>query len=117
MNGFSGPACRLRLRAGTVAAVGLLITGSGALAQTSTPKIDGADTGFMIIATAFVLMMTLPGLALFYAGMVRKKNVLATLAQSVAALAVVSLLWVIAGYSLSFPGDGKWLGDFSRVFL
>ncbi|MGL5735647.1 MAG: ammonium transporter, partial [Beijerinckiaceae bacterium] len=80
-------------------------------------KIDGADTGFMIIATAFVLMMTLPGLALFYAGMVRKKNVLATLAQSVAALAVVSLLWVIAGYSLSFSGDGKWLGDFSRVFL
>ncbi|MGL4494713.1 MAG: ammonium transporter [Beijerinckiaceae bacterium] len=97
--------------------MGLLITGSGALAQTSTPKIDGADTGFMIIATAFVLMMTLPGLALFYAGMVRKKNVLATLAQSVAALAVVSLLWVIAGYSLSFSGDGKWLGDFSRVFL
>ncbi|MGL4811295.1 MAG: ammonium transporter [Beijerinckiaceae bacterium] len=97
--------------------MGLLITGSGALAQTPTPKIDGADTGFMIIATAFVLMMTLPGLALFYAGMVRKKNVLATLAQSVAALAVVSLLWVIAGYSLSFSGDGKWLGDFSRVFL
>lgn len=90
---------------------------SAGLAQTAAPKIDAADTGFMIIATAFVLMMTLPGLALFYAGMVRRKNVLATLAQSVAALAVVSLLWVIAGYSLAFSGDGQWLGNAQRFFL
>ena len=59
-------------------------------------KIDAADTGFMIAATALVLMMTLPGLALFYCGMVRKKNMLATMAQSVVATALVSILWVAA---------------------
>ena len=80
-------------------------------------KIDGADTAFMIVATALVLMMTLPGLALFYSGMVRKKNVLATMAQSLVATAIASLLWGIVGYSLAFCGDGAWLGDFSRVML
>lgn len=88
-----------------------------ALAQTPASKIDAADTGFMIVATAFVLMMTLPGLALFYAGMVRKKNVLATLAQSVASLALISLLWAVAAYSMAFSGDAKWLGDMQRLFL
>jgi len=62
-------------------------------------------------------MMTLPGLALFYSGMVRKKNVLAIMAQSAAATAIVSLLWVIVAYSLSFSGDGAYLGNLSRVFL
>jgi len=66
-----------------------------------TPKIDGADTAWMIVATALVLMMTIPGLALFYAGMVRKKNVLATMAQSLTAVALISILWVIFGYSRS----------------
>ena len=80
-------------------------------------KIDAADTGFMIAATALVLMMTLPGLALFYAGMVRKKSVLATMAQSVAATAAVSLLWFAAAYSLAFSGDGPWLGNLARAFL
>ena len=69
-------------------------------------KIDPADTAFMIAATTLVLLMTLPGLALFYCGMVRRKNVLATMAQSVAATAVVSLLWFAVGYSLAFRGDG-----------
>ena len=80
-------------------------------------KIDAADTGFMTIATALVLLMTLPGLALFYAGMVRKKNVLATMAQSLAATAIVSLLWFGVGYSLTFTGDGPYIGGLSRVFL
>ncbi len=80
-------------------------------------SIDAADTGFMIVATALVLMMTLPGLALFYAGMVRRKNVLATMAQSAGALALISLLWMLAGYSLSFSGSGAWIGDFERLFL
>jgi Amt family ammonium transporter len=79
--------------------------------------IDAADTGFMIICTGLVLMMTLPGLALFYAGMVRKKNVLAVLAQSAAATALVSILWVGLAYSLSFTGEGAYLGGLSRVFL
>ena len=89
---------------------------TGAMAQ-DAPKIDGADTAFMIVATALVLLMTLPGLALFYAGMVRKKNVLATMAQSFAATAIVSILWVAAGYSLTFSGDGALLGNLGRSFL
>jgi len=86
-----------------------------ALAQDT--KIDAADTAWMITSTALVLMMTIPGLALFYAGMVRKKNVLATMAQSLIAVALISILWVIYGYSLVFVGDGAWLGSLDRVLL
>jgi Amt family ammonium transporter len=86
-----------------------------ALAETST--ISAADTAWMIVATALVLMMTIPGLALFYSGMVRKKNVLATMAQSLAAVAVISILWVAFGYSLAFVGDGPWIGSLDRWFL
>src|SRR3982075_2482209 len=71
----------------------------------------------MIVATAFVLLMTIPGLALFYAGMVRKKNVLATMAQSLAAVGVISILWVAFGYSLAFVGDAPWIGSLDRWFL
>jgi Amt family ammonium transporter len=80
-------------------------------------KIDAADTAWMIVATALVLMMTLPGLALFYAGMVRKKNVLATMAQSLAATALCSLIWFAVAYSLTFSGDGPVIGTLDRVFL
>jgi ammonium transporter, Amt family len=81
----------LRLALITAAA----LAASSAFAQDS--KIDPADTAWMIGATGLVLMMTIPGLALFYAGMVRKKNVLATMAQSLAATLVVSLLWAFVG--------------------
>ena len=84
-------------------------------AETST--INAADTAWMIVATALVLMMTIPGLALFYSGMVRKKNVLATMAQSLAAVALISILWVAYGYSLAFVGDGPWIGTLDRWFL
>ncbi|MES2750657.1 MAG: ammonium transporter [Pseudomonadota bacterium] len=80
-------------------------------------KIDAGDTAWMIVATALVLMMTIPGLALFYAGMVRKKNVLATMAQSLTAVALISILWVIYGYSLAFVGDGSWIGTLERLLL
>ncbi|TPQ31188.1 ammonia channel protein [Bradyrhizobium guangdongense] len=86
-------------------------------AQAATPDISPADTAWMIVATALVLMMTIPGLALFYSGMVRKKNVLATMAQSLAAVAIISILWVAFGYSLAFIGDGPWLGTLDRWFL
>jgi ammonium transporter, Amt family len=88
-----------------------------AWAQESASKIDAADTAWMISATALVLMMTIPGLALFYCGMVRKKNVLATMAQSFACAALCSLLWFAVGYSLSFVGDGIWLGTFEQAFM
>ena len=80
-------------------------------------EISTADTAWMIVATALVLMMTIPGLALFYSGMVRKKNVLGTMAQSLAAVALISILWVAFGYSLVFVGDGPLLGGLSRWFL
>ena len=88
-----------------------------AQAANQTPKIDGADTAWMICATGLVLMMTIPGLALFYAGMVRKKNVLATMAQCLAATFLVSILWAALGYTLTFSGDGSFLGNLDRIFL
>ena len=101
----------------TLAAVTVIAATTPAYAHTAAAKIDGADTAWMIGATALVLMMTIPGLALFYSGMVRKKNVLATMAQSLAATFLVSILWAIAGYSLTFTGDAPVLGSLDRFFL
>jgi len=80
-------------------------------------KVDTGDAAWMLISTAIVLMMTVPGVALFYAGMVRKKNVLATMMQSFSICALVSILWMVAGYSLAFGEGNAWIGDFSRFFL
>src|SRR5512143_1300184 len=101
------------LRLGSAAA--LVIATAPAFAQSS--KIDAADTAWMIGATGLVLMMTIPGLSLFYAGMVRKKNVLATMAQSLAATFLVSILWAVVGYSLAFTGEGPFIGTLERIFL
>jgi Amt family ammonium transporter len=99
----------------SLTAVMLSFAASPAFAETA--KIDGADTAWMIGATGLVLMMTIPGLALFYAGMVRKKNVLATMAQSLAATFLVSILWAFFGYTLAFTGDGAFIGTLERIFL
>ena len=105
-----------RLRGHVLSAAPVVLLGATpAWAQTS--GIDGADTAWMLVATAIVLMMTMPGLALFYCGMVRKKNVLATMAQSFAAAALVSVLWMIFGYGLAFTGDGSYIGGVDRIFL
>ena len=102
----------------------LALTAAPALAQDTArdvaqarTAIDPADTAWMIAATALVLMMSIPGLALFYAGMVRKKNVLATMAQTLAVVALCSVLWAIIGYSLTFAGDGAAIGGLDRVLL
>ena len=79
--------------------------------------INSGDNAWMLTSTALVLMMTIPGLALFYGGMVRKKNVLATLMQSFAITALVTVLWMIAGYSLAFTSGSGFLGGLSRLFL
>ncbi|MCO6418708.1 ammonium transporter [Siccirubricoccus sp. KC 17139] len=71
----------------------------------------------MLTSTALVLLMTIPGLALFYAGMVRKKNVLATMMQSFSLAAIISVVWMVAGYSLAFGEGGAYIGDLSRLFL
>jgi Amt family ammonium transporter len=86
-------------------------------AAPAAPKIDSGDTAWMLVSTVLVLMMTIPGLALFYAGMVRKKNILATLAQSFGATCVITVLWMVIGYSLAFTGSGKFIGDFKYAFL
>ena len=84
----------------------------------STDKISAGDTAWMLTSTALVLLMTIPGLALFYAGMVRKKNVLSTALQSFAICALITVVWVVIGYSLVFTaGSTPYLGGFSRVFL
>ena len=107
--------CRAAKLAALINLVAISLFATPALAGTS--EISAADTAWMIVATALVLMMTIPGLALFYSGMVRKKNVLATMAQSLAAVALISILWVAFGYSLVFVGDGPWLGTLDRWFL
>src|SRR5215211_4760060 len=99
------------------ASLATLALAEPALAEAAAPKIDSGDTAWMIAATGFVLMMSIPGLALFYAGMVRKKNVLATMAQTVAAVGVCSVLWFAIGYSLSFTGEGALIGTMERLFL
>ena len=72
--------------------------------------VNAAHTGWMMTSTVLVLLMTLPGIALFYAGMVRRKNVLNTMACVVAIAGLVSLLWFAAGYSLAFTPGSAWLG-------
>ncbi len=87
-----------------------------------TPTLNSGDTAWMLTSAALVLMMTIPGLGLFYGGMVRRKNVLATLAQSFGATALITVLWMVAGYSLAFKtnpdaGLNRFIGDFSYLFL
>lgn len=86
-------------------------------APAPTPKLDTGDTSWILVSTALVLLMTIPGLALFYGGMVRKKNVLSTMMFSLSAAILVSLIWVIAGYSLAFSGTGAYFGDLSKAML
>ncbi|MGF1641284.1 MAG: ammonium transporter [Rhodospirillales bacterium] len=91
-----------------------------AAAAVEEATLDSGDTAWMLTATALVLMMTIPGLAMFYAGMVRKKNVLATGMQSFATCCLMTVLWMIAGYSIAF-GDGgslnAFFGGFGNLFL
>ena len=113
---------RTTLRSAAILAAMLLP--SLALAQTApapapaaAPKLDTGDTAWMLTATALVLLMTVPGLALFYGGMVRKKNVLATVMQSFAVTCLVTVLWLVVGYSLAFTPGSAVIGGLSRIFL
>jgi Amt family ammonium transporter len=109
-----------------VAAV--LTPGATALAQAAAPAapaastatafvLNSGDTAWMLTSTALVLMMTIPGLALFYGGMVRKKNVLATLMQSFAICCLVTVTWFVVGYSLAFTSGNAYVGDLSQFML
>jgi ammonium transporter, Amt family len=93
----------------------LVLAASSGNAQAA--ELNAADTSWILAATCLVLMMTVPGLALFYAGLVRKKNVLSTMMQSFAACCLVSLLWIVIGYTMAFSGDAPYLGSFDNLFL
>ena len=97
---------------GIVAGLSLIIWPSLAFAN-----VDTGDTAWILTATALVLFMTLPGLALFYAGLVAHKNIVSVLMHHFALACLMSVLWVVAGYSLAFSGDGAYLGDFGNLFM
>jgi Amt family ammonium transporter len=103
-----------------MALAGLALCPASAFAAAS--KFDSGDTAWMLTSSALVLMMTIPGLALFYGGMVRKKNVLATLAQSFGATCIITVLWMVIGYSLSFTTNAnapvnQFIGSFDQFLL
>ena len=118
---------------GGLAVLGVLLIGLDALAQTTpaqpappaTPpapakpkaELNTGDTAWMLVATALVLLMTIPGVALFYGGMVRKKNVLSTVMHVFAITCIASIVWVVIGYSLAFSGDGNYIGNLAQLFL
>ena len=102
------------------AAIGLALISTDAAMAADAPKLSAGDTAWMLTSTALVLMMTIPGVALFYGGMVRKKNVLATMMQSFAITCIGTIVWMVIGYSLSF-GDGgglnAYVGGLDKMFL
>jgi Amt family ammonium transporter len=95
----------------------LIIMGAGTAFANGEPKIDTGDTAWMLTSTALVLMMTIPGVALFYGGMVRKMNVLTIMMQSFAICCLVTVLWLVAGYSLAFTGEGGLIGGLSQFMM
>jgi Amt family ammonium transporter len=103
-----------------VFAGGVALALSATAAFAAAPKIDSGDTAWMLTSSALVLLMTIPGLALFYGGMVRKKNILATLAQSFGATCLITVLWMIIGYSIAFTDGGPsnaWIGGVKYLLL
>src|SRR5437870_6381844 len=100
----------------TAAFIALLAATLHAQGAQPAPAINQADTAWMLVSTALVLLMT-PALAFFYGGLVRSKSVLNTMMMSVASLGVVGLAWAAAGYSLAFGDGGAWLGGFGHAML
>ncbi|RYF82613.1 MAG: ammonia channel protein, partial [Comamonadaceae bacterium] len=86
-------------------------------AAAPAPKVDSGDTAWMLTSTLLVILMTIPGLALFYGGLGRSKNMLSVLMQVFVIFSLISLLWAIYGYSLAFTGDGSFIGGFEKLFL
>ncbi len=109
----------MRFRSHTLIVLSILLAvcfPGQALAEES-PVLNSGDTAWMLTATALVLFMTIPGLSLFYAGMVRSKNVLSVLMQCFAITSLMTVLWVIYGYSMAFGGAGSFWGGLSKIFL
>lgn len=101
---------------GLIAILGMVFS-AAANADAPAPVLNSGDTAWMLTSTALVLLMTIPGVALFYGGMVRRKNLLSVAAATFATTALISIVWAVVGYSLAFKGTGAYVGDFSAVFL
>lgn len=86
-------------------------------AAEAAPTVDKGDVAWMLTSTLLVLLMTVPGLALFYGGMVRSKNVLSVLIQVISVFSLIAVLWVVYGYSLAFSGEGPWIGNLDKLFM
>ena len=105
--------------------MGVLLGPLSALAQgaeelievAAVETVNSGDTAWMLTSSALVLMMTLPGLALFYGGLVRSKNVLSVLMQCLISAGLIGVLWLVVGYSWAFGGEGKFFGNFQYFFL
>ena len=118
-------ACRLALalpgaawaQAATDAAASAAPAVAAAAAAAPAPRIDSGDTAWMLTSTLLVILMTVPGLALFYGGLGRAKNMLSVLVQVFVIFALISLLWALYGYSLAFSGEGRFFGGFDKLFL
>ena len=110
---------RFRARSAALAASAftLLSVAAAHAEEAAAPAIDTGDTAWVITASALVLMMTLPGLALFYGGLVRAKNILNVLMQCMLSAGIIGVLWILVGYSLAFGTGNAWIGDFSKVAL
>ena len=109
-------------RAAVAVPAGLALTGLLASTAEAAATVNKGDTTWMLVATCFVVLMTIPGLALFYGGLVRSKNVLSVLMQVMIVFSIISILWVIYGYSLAFTGNASaslnpFIGGFSKFFL
>ena len=105
---------KARLTSAELLGLAMSLVANTALAEDT---LDSGDTAFMLICSVLVLLMTLPGLALFYGGLVRTKNLLSILMQCLVSAGLIGLLWVVAGYSLAFGEGNKFIGDFSMVML
>ena len=88
-----------------------------AFAEEAAPTLSSGDTAWMLVATVLVLFMTIPGLSMFYSGMVRSKNALSTFVQIFAITALATIIWVVIGYSIAFGGEGAYWGGLSKMFL
>ncbi|MCS4294249.1 Amt family ammonium transporter [Comamonas sp. BIGb0152] len=100
-----------------LAAVALATAGNAAAADAAAPVLNAGDTAWIMTSTMLVILMVIPGLALFYGGLVRSKNMLSVLAQVFTIFSMITVLWTIYGYSLTFSGEGNFFGDFGKVFL
>ena len=118
MKTVSASGWRARLSAMLALATTLALAAAPALAQDAAPPVvDKGDVAWMLVSTLLVLMMVVPGLALFYGGMVRAKNVLSVVIQVSVVFSLISILWVVYGYSLAFSGEGPWIGNLDKALL